>query len=175
MLPCRKSEKSLILKDLLETNIRQRGDVGGSAKKVGLRIKELERLYGIHQGNNQYSLPNNSVSTQSDIATKFGMSVDTLQNYKLLAEMIPETEDEIAVLLWIAKHHLSSKNLEDGEKLAMTEEFKKEVVLENEKKKQKEDLQKTTLQLECRIIKSIQKQEFIVKHGQIRKLLKRQV
>lgn len=40
-----------ILADLLETNIRQRGDVGGPAKKVGLRIKELERLYGIKEGN----------------------------------------------------------------------------------------------------------------------------
>ena len=39
-----------ILQDLLETNIRQRGDVGGSAKKVGKRIKELERIYGIRNG-----------------------------------------------------------------------------------------------------------------------------
>lgn len=36
-----------ILQDFLETNIRQRGEIGGSAKKVGKRIKELERLYGI--------------------------------------------------------------------------------------------------------------------------------
>ena len=89
------SDEDSIIKDLLETNIRQRGDVGGSAKKVGLRIKELERLYGIKEGNNQYSLPNNSVSTQSDIASQMGMSVDTLQNYKLLAEMIPELEELI--------------------------------------------------------------------------------
>lgn len=83
-----------ILQDLLETNIRQRGDVGGSAKKVGKRIKELERIYGVEKGNNQYSsLPNNSVSSQTDIATKMGISVDTLQNYKLLAEMIPELSD----------------------------------------------------------------------------------
>lgn len=43
--------------DLLETNIRQRGDVGGSAKKVGLRIKELERLYGIQNGGDRKSVP----------------------------------------------------------------------------------------------------------------------
>ena len=59
-----------ILQDLLETNIRQRGDVGGSAKKVGLRIKELERIYGIKQGGsgfygnkhteNNVETPNNS-------------------------------------------------------------------------------------------------------------------
>ena len=42
-----------VLQDLIETNIRQRGDVGGSVKKIGLRIKELERIYGMVHGNNQ--------------------------------------------------------------------------------------------------------------------------
>lgn len=78
----------------METNIRQRGDVGGSAKKVGLRIRELERIYKIDKGNNQHtSLPNNSVSSQPELAKQMGMSVDTLQNYKLLADMIPEHSD----------------------------------------------------------------------------------
>ena len=36
---------------------------------------------------------------------------------------------------WMLTHQLSSKNLSVGEKLAMTEEFKEEVRLENEKKK----------------------------------------
>lgn len=93
-------DEDAVIKDLLETNIRQRGDVGGSAKKVGLRIKELERLYEIHQGNgsNQYEQkPNNSViaNSQEQLASQMGMSVDTLQNYKLLAEMIPELEELI--------------------------------------------------------------------------------
>ena len=39
-----------VLLDLLESNIRRRGEIGGSAKKVGKRIKELERLYGIREG-----------------------------------------------------------------------------------------------------------------------------
>lgn len=90
-----------ILQDLLETNIRQRGDVGGSAKKVGLRIKELERLYGIQNGatsfqGNQHNevVPKNSEApTQVDLASQMGISVDTLNNYKRLTEMIPELED----------------------------------------------------------------------------------
>lgn len=54
----------------------------------------MERLYGIEHGNNQHtSLPNNSLSSQSDLATQLGISVDTLQNYKMLAEMIPELEE----------------------------------------------------------------------------------
>ena len=59
----------------------------------------MERIYGIREGNsnkkgiNQYvGEPNNSVD-QSDIATQLGISVDTLQNYKMLAEMIPEFEE----------------------------------------------------------------------------------
>ena len=84
------------LQDLLETNIRQRGDVGGSAKKVGLRIRELERIYGIRDGSNNphgINVGEKNSFTQSDIAQKLGMDVRTLQNYKMLADMIPELSD----------------------------------------------------------------------------------
>ena len=71
-----------------------RGNIGGSAKKVGLRIKELERIYGIEHGGDRKSNTNNSVlKSQSDLATQMGMSVDTPQNYKQLATMIPELEE----------------------------------------------------------------------------------
>ena len=53
-------------------------------------------MYGIERGNNQHSLPNSSVSTQSDLAAQMGISVDTLQNYKLLADMIPEVKENVA-------------------------------------------------------------------------------
>lgn len=42
---------------------------------------------------------------------------------------------------WMLTHQLSSKNLSAGEKMAMTTEFQKEVVLENEKKKKEADKQ----------------------------------
>lgn len=72
-----------------------------TGKKVGKRIKELERLYGIREGsanekgNNRIGEPNSSVDqkSQSDLAAQMGISVDTLQNYKLLSEMIPELSD----------------------------------------------------------------------------------
>lgn len=91
-----------VLLDLLESNIRRRGEIGGSAKKVGKRIKELERLYGIQNGStsfqgNQYEVVTNKSEapkkTQEQLAVQMGISVDTLQNYKLLAEMIPELSD----------------------------------------------------------------------------------
>lgn len=57
-----------------------------------LWIKELERIYGVFKGNHINENTNNSVS-QTDIAIQMGISVDTLQNYKLLTEMIPELEE----------------------------------------------------------------------------------
>lgn len=85
-----------ILQDLLETNIRQRGDIGGSAKKIGLRLDELKRLYNIKHGNNQHaSTPNNSGSTitQKQLASMNNMSVDTMENYIILSKMIPELNE----------------------------------------------------------------------------------
>lgn len=93
-----------ILQDLLETNIRQRGDVGGSAKKVGLRIKELERIYGIKHGGAGYygnqheesSKNSKTPKTQERLAEEFDISVATLQNYKILADMIPELDELVS-------------------------------------------------------------------------------
>lgn len=85
------------LEDLVETNIRQRGIGNPNPVKLGRCIKELERIYGIeHGGNhgNQYKEANPKLSelpTQEQLADMIGISVDTLQNYKLLAEMIPES------------------------------------------------------------------------------------
>lgn len=61
---------------------------------MGKRIKELERIYGIERGNNQYGYEKNShPKTQEQLAADMSMDVRTLQNYKMMAEMIPELED----------------------------------------------------------------------------------
>lgn len=53
----------------------------------------MERIYGTREGRPE-KLPNNSVvKTQTDIAKQMGVSVDTLQNYKLISTMIPELEE----------------------------------------------------------------------------------
>lgn len=90
-----------ILQDFLETNIRQRGEIGGSAKKVGKRIKELERLYGIKVGKPNYE-KNSQLKTQEHLASDMGMDVRTLQNYKLLLEMIPELSDLVDTGIFLA-------------------------------------------------------------------------
>lgn len=67
----------------MESNIRRRGEVGGSAKKTGLRIKELERIYGLKVGRPKNSENNSELSPQEKIAQKMDMDVRTLQNYKM--------------------------------------------------------------------------------------------
>lgn len=82
-----------VLLDLLETNIRQRGIGNPNPVKLGRCIKELERIYGVREGRPE-KLPNSSVvKSQSDLAAQMDISVDTLQNYKMLADMIPELDE----------------------------------------------------------------------------------
>ena len=66
------------------------------SKESRKSIKELERLYGIqHGGDRSIQDEKNSSCTkkQEQLASDLGMDVRTLQNYKLLAEMIPELEE----------------------------------------------------------------------------------
>lgn len=62
----------------------------------------MERIYGIQHGGdhgNQYTeaKPNNSdlPKSQSDLAAQMGISVDTLRNYKMLADMILKVLDSL--------------------------------------------------------------------------------
>lgn len=100
MVDIRKYENDdKVLKDLIETNIRQRGIGNPNPVKLGKCIKELERIYGIQNGGNrgnQYIMPDPKVSevpNQEQLAEMIGVSVDTLNNYKKLTELIPELED----------------------------------------------------------------------------------
>lgn len=82
-----------ILKQLIETNIRQRGIGNTNPVKFGRCIKELERIYGIKNGGDRKSEENNlPLKSQEDLARELGITDVTLRNYKLLAEMIPEIQ-----------------------------------------------------------------------------------
>lgn len=93
----------LVLKDLIETNLQQRGVGNTNPVKFGRCIKELERIYGIQHGATEFQgnqhkevFPKISDSphlTQNELAAQIGISADSLRNYKLLTEMIPELED----------------------------------------------------------------------------------
>ena len=63
---------------------------------MGRIICELERIYGIKQGNNQRTPTlSESSKTQEDIAKELGMSVDSLNNYKKLTILIPELQEMV--------------------------------------------------------------------------------
>ena len=79
-----------ILKDLIETNLRQRGDISSSSLKMGRIICELERIYNIKNGNNQHTT---NGLTQEDIANELNISTKDLQRYKKLTTLIPELQD----------------------------------------------------------------------------------
>lgn len=87
-----------VLKDLIETNIRQRGNINSSELKMGRIIKELERIYGIKNGNNQHQEPSNNVGsqkTQEDIAEELGLNKETYRLAKKLVSLPQEYQDLI--------------------------------------------------------------------------------
>lgn len=89
-------DEDAILKDLLETNIRQRGTIGGSSVKLGRRIREIERIYGIHNGGNDKVTRTANGETglsQEDLARQLGISVDTLQRAKSLPTLPVEIQE----------------------------------------------------------------------------------
>lgn len=91
-------DEDKVIKDLLETNIRQRGDIGGSSIKLGRRIKELERVYGIREGSHGKKRETNGLSeemSQEDLAEKLGINLKTLQRAKTLANLSPEIQSLI--------------------------------------------------------------------------------
>ncbi len=106
-----------VLKNIIETNIRQRGSGNPNPIKLGRCIKELERIYGIQHGatsfqGNQYDMVSPKVSespTQEQLADMIGISVDTLNNHKKLTELVPELQDWVEtgnVIVNCVVHHI---------------------------------------------------------------------
>lgn len=66
-------------------------------------------MYGIEYGNNQHNRTANnfnSSKTQEQLAKDMlGISVDTLQNYKKLTELVPELQDWVDTGLSQSSHH----------------------------------------------------------------------
>ena len=93
------------MSDLLETNIRQRGIGNTNQRKMGLCIKELDRIYGIREGSTNEKGDNRigqsnyftdkTPKNEEELLKSLGLGVtrQTLQNYKKLTEMIPELEE----------------------------------------------------------------------------------
>lgn len=92
-----------VLKQLIETNIRQRGVGNTNAVKLGRCIAELERIYGIKQGGdhgNQYTggKSNNvgNAKSQDDLLTELGMNKESYRQYKKLTTL-PEDIQQMVI------------------------------------------------------------------------------
>lgn len=85
-----------VLKELIETNIRQRGVGNPNPVKFGRCIAELERIYGIKNGGDRKSEPTKlGVKTQKELAEELSMSSEQLRKYKSLTDLIPELQDAV--------------------------------------------------------------------------------
>lgn len=83
-----------ILRDLIETNLRQRGIGNTNPIKFGRCIKALEEYYKIGHGGDRKSNPTMSdLKSQSELAKDIGVSQDTLNNHKKLLTLIPELQE----------------------------------------------------------------------------------
>lgn len=85
-----------ILKQLIETNVRQRGIGNTNAVKLGRCIAELERLYGIRNGGDRKSDGHNvQAKTQDELANELEMSKRQMSRFKSLTDLIPELQDAV--------------------------------------------------------------------------------
>lgn len=139
MVDIRKYESDdKVLKDLIETNIRQRGVGNTNPIKFGRCIKELERIYGIKHGGNRSNQSENISSCdkkQNELADELGIDVRTMQNYKKLTELIPELEDLVdtgilapTTALALVKHMSPSEQEEFVRSMDVTKKITKSQV-----------------------------------------------
>lgn len=61
--------------------------------KLGRCFSFLNKWYGFKNGGDRKSNPKVSEMNQEQLAEMIGISVDTLNNYKKLTELVPELED----------------------------------------------------------------------------------
>lgn len=98
-------------------------ELKNSLKKKGYVASPILTWHGfIVDGHNRYKM-----------CQELGIEIDLEKNVEELE--LGDFAEEIDVMDWMLTHQLSSKNLSPGEKLAMMDEFKEEVRIENEKKR----------------------------------------
>ena len=88
------------IKDLIESNLRQRVLGNTNPVKLGRCFSFLNNWYGFEKGNNQHSLSKVFTSSdiftpknQTELAESYGITKQTMNNYMRMADMIPELED----------------------------------------------------------------------------------
>lgn len=91
-------DEDKVLRDLIETNIKQRGFGNPNDTKMGYCVLELERIYGISHGNNRYTSKsghNVNSKTQDELAEELNVSKRQLSRFKKLTELVPELQEAV--------------------------------------------------------------------------------
>lgn len=89
------------LRNLIETDIRQRGIGNPNPVKLGRCFDFLNNWYGFIQGTNQYSFTKvlcssekHNPKNQTELAELYGITQQTMNNYMRIASMIFDLQDE---------------------------------------------------------------------------------
>ena len=89
---------------------------------MGRIICELERIYGVRQGNNQHS-SNGTNLTQEELAQKIGIDLTTYKRDKKILELIPELQDMVdtgSITTSVASRILARLSPADQKNLILT-------------------------------------------------------
>ena len=89
------------MRNLIETDIRQRGIGNPNPVKLGRCFDFLNNWYGFIQGTNQYSFTKvlcssekHNPKNQTELAELYGITQQTMNNYMRIASMIFDLQDE---------------------------------------------------------------------------------
>lgn len=86
-----------VIKDLIETNVRQRGNIGGSELKAVHRVDELRRIYKVDGGGKHKSCDNVTTSgepvTAEDACKAAGIDYASYRQFKSLSDLIPDWQE----------------------------------------------------------------------------------
>lgn len=113
-----------ITKDILETNLRQRGIGNTNPIKLGRCLVELERIYGIKNGGDRKSdCQSDNLIKQSDIQKELNIPSKTYADYKRLTTLIPEFQQMVSdgkVTKWTASRIIARLSPTDQQELITT-------------------------------------------------------
>lgn len=98
-----RSKEDWILKDLIETNVRQRGEIGGSELKAIHRVDELRRIYGNQHGGDRKSANakikcdnvtlDPTPQTTEEVCAAAGIDYASYRQFKALADLNPDWQE----------------------------------------------------------------------------------
>lgn len=115
------------IKDLIESNLRQRVLANPNPIKMGRCFNFLNGYYGFEHGGNRKSRENNFPliekdipNTQTELAESYGIAKQTMSNYMRLTKAIPELEELVDTGIVTSTTALAiMRNLSENEQISL--------------------------------------------------------